>query len=164
MAKIALFLFFISLSAACFSQELSLEEASAIIRSPQELSQWYLKDFKYIREMPDRWQPAEETLRLRQGDCEDYAILSHEILKRMGIRSQIIIIKFNNIRPSHIICAWKEGRYYNFFTNQHFVQTQSESLVELIEELYPDWRQLIFTNAQKQSLAVLNHKNIPATQ
>jgi transglutaminase-like putative cysteine protease len=40
----------------------------------------------------DHWQSAEETLRLKQGDCEDWSVLLGAVLKAFGIDAHLAVM------------------------------------------------------------------------
>lgn len=145
----------------CLAQ--GVNNLPSFISSPQQLSQWFLKEFKYVGEMPDYWQSAEETMNLRQGDCEDFAILAQAILGRLGINSQIAIVKFKGLNQSHAICIWQENGFYNFISNQTLIQTKAGSVKEAIEEKYPDWEQITFTSPKGEHLKVVKRDKSPAS-
>lgn len=156
--KKSLFLFIFLLTPAfCFSQ--SLETASSFIHQPQELAIWLSQGFKYEGEMPDYWQTAQETLNLRKGDCEDFAILSQAVLARLGINSSILIIKFKDLKQSHAICVWKdEQSFYNIISNRKLMQTKARTIKAAVQEKYPDWQSIIFTNPKKQYIKVVRRE------
>ena len=62
-----------------------------------------------INDNKDYWQTAKETInRIHKGkmcgDCDDYAFLAREILRRQGKNAYVIMI------PGHAICVWLEKR------------------------------------------------------
>jgi|GEM_PF-779250 len=144
----------------CFSQNQALAIAS--ISTPEQLAQWFFTDFKYETEMPDTWQNASETLELKKGDCEDFAILAQDMLNTMGIQSDILIIKFTGLNQQHAICIFKEGGNYSFISNQELIRTGAASLKEAIQEQYSDWESITFTNAKKDILNLVLNDGLPA--
>lgn len=59
----------------------------------------------------DVWQPASTTLqrtdnRKMLGDCDDYAFLVRDILRRQGISAEVLCIP----TPPHALCVWVEKR------------------------------------------------------
>ena len=61
----------------------------------QDLSTWGESDY---------WQTVEQTLAIRQGDCEDLAILLMYILKSQFIENpELIIVNVINSRYNHVI-------------------------------------------------------------
>jgi len=53
------------------------------------------KDIKYVREPAgsDRWQSPGDTLTLKTGDCEDYALLIIDMVLRMGGAARLYLIE-----------------------------------------------------------------------
>ncbi|MBI1934429.1 hypothetical protein HYS30_02055 [Candidatus Peregrinibacteria bacterium] len=75
----------------------------------------------YAYDNGDYWQTAEETVlrieensqsgaRYMRGDCDDYAFLARDILRRQGKNAHVVLI------PQHAICVWierdAEGKFH----------------------------------------------------
>ena len=63
----------------------------------------------------DYWQTPEETLNLKTGDCEDYAILKWQMMVDAGINSDdiyFIMIYFPEIDSYHLMLEYN-GKYYD---------------------------------------------------
>lgn len=72
----------------------------------------------------DSWANANDTLQALQGDCEDYAILKFQILKKLGIdvdRMFFIVGRYENQVAGHaiLIVKYKEG-YYSLDNNSPY--------------------------------------------
>lgn len=132
----------------------SLSAIPASINTPQAMAGWFEQEFRYQRVIPDYRQSAEELLKSKNGDCDDFAVLAQEILSGMGIKSQVLIIKFKGLGDAHAICVFKDGNSYNFISNQHLVRTQESSLLKLVDQQYPDWEGVVFSNSQREFLKV----------
>jgi len=146
-------LLFLLIPLSCFAQ--NLEEVLLFIHTPQQLSNWLLNEFEYVGEIPDYWQKPKETLNLRKGDCEDFAILSQEVLAHLGMESEILIIKFKNLRRGHAICIYKDEGFYSFISNQKLIRTKANSIEGIIEGVYSDWERIIFTNSKREYTKVI---------
>jgi len=133
------------------------------VHSPQELSNWLSTELHYQAEIPDSWQSAEETLRLGKGDCEDFAILSSAVLDGLKIPNQLLIIKFKNLKASHAICVFKENELCAFMSNEKMIPTHATLVKDAIEEIYPDWEAIIFTNTAGEYLKVLTRNQTNKT-
>jgi hypothetical protein len=144
--------FFVLLGLFIFSGTalaVNLDAVSLGVHSPQQLAGWLVKEFKYRTEMPDQWQSAEETFKLKQGDCEDFAIISQKILKDLGIKGEILVVKFKGIAQSHALCIFKQGKYFSFISNQKIVSTNATSIKEAISQCYPDWERISYVDAKR---------------
>lgn len=55
----------------------------------------------------DLWQTPVQTLALKRGDCEDYAILKYALLTKAGIPARVVIGEIKNILANqpHAWCA-----------------------------------------------------------
>ncbi len=144
----------LALNTAVFAYDLSGVPSS--ITTPQELARWLSTEFKYSFEIVDEWQTAQKTIDTCKGDCEDFAILSVEILDHLGIHGDIIIVKFRDLNMGHAICVWKEkDGTYSFISNRKMFRSGKNNIAEAIEKFYPDWESIIFTNENKQSLKIV---------
>jgi hypothetical protein len=120
----------------CFA--LTLNQISAFIHNPQELELWFRSEFKYVGEVPDRWQKAEETINLRQGDCEDFALLAHEVLGRLGVESRVYILKFKGLQQMHAVCVFEDKGFYSMFSNKALIATEGRTAESAIKEAFAD--------------------------
>lgn len=87
----------------------------------EKLAVFFEQFLWYASDDGDYWQTAEETVQrtdeyekggahYMRGDCDDYAFLAREILRRQGKNAHVVYI------PSHAICIWAEkdadGKYH----------------------------------------------------
>ena len=84
------------------------------LRTPETLQAYFNQRMKYVSEDRDHWQPATETIgRVADGkmlgDCDDYAFLAREIVRRQGHNAHVVYL------PSHAECMWitkrPDGRF-----------------------------------------------------
>lgn len=116
----------------------SLDDLVSKIHSPEELEEFYANEFGYAFKVPGGPQSPEETLSTREGNCEDLARLNQAILKKVGIESEVVYIKFKGLKVGHVICAWKEDGLYNYFSNGELVKTGDSSLQNILDDRYSD--------------------------
>jgi len=154
---LALFLFI--LPSVCFSQNIQMHNVTSFVHNPAELANWFAQDFQYETEMPDSWQNAGETVLVKKGDCEDFAILAQEVLKKLGIKSDILVLKFQGLSQEHAVCMFKEGNYYSFISNQQLVRTSASTVTAAIAEQYSDWESITFTDKNKNNLQFVSRDN-----
>ena len=109
------------------------------VRTPQELSEWFGREFTYRFELTDRWQDPQETIDSKEGDCEDFAFLVSALLEDWGIDHQVLIIEFRGLAIKHAICAWREeDGTYSFISNRKLYRSGRKVLAEAVERYYPD--------------------------
>lgn len=136
------------LSGECLAGNFGLEISR--IKTPQALASWLAKNFSYAIESRDVWQSPQETLETKSGDCEDFAILAQDVLNKIGISSQIMVVRFKDSNLAHAICIWKnESGYYEFISNKELIRTTSPSIQGAISYYYPDWGQLALADSRK---------------
>jgi hypothetical protein len=70
--------------------------------------------------------------------------LSQLALKGLGIKSDVMVIKFRQIGIMHAICIFKKGQTYSFMSNREMVRTRGRTLTEAITENFPDWDKIIY--------------------
>lgn len=150
---------FIALSAS-ISHARELDQMPSSVKTPEALAEWLASEFKYRLEFPDKWQSPDETILSKQGDCEDFAVLTSACLNRMGIANNILIVKFKNLGTSHAVCAWKDDAgSYNFISNRSLKQTHKKTLEAAIEKYYPDWGRITFTDEYNNRIRTLSRKS-----
>jgi len=113
------------------------------VRTPQELSEWFGREFTYRFELGDQWQGPQETVDSKEGDCEDFAFLVSAMLGDWGIANDVIIIEFRGLSIKHAICAWKEENgTYSFISNKKLYRSGRRSLKEAVARYYPDMERI----------------------
>lgn len=116
-----------------------LEEAMQGMRSPEDIARFFSQEFTYAMTLPDRAHTPEETMETMSGDCEDFALLASEMLARMGVESQVLIIRFSGMKIAHAICIWKDKKgYYNFISNRELERTGQRTVEGAVMKFYPD--------------------------
>jgi hypothetical protein len=95
------------LQSADFFRNLSPAAAAA---SPESLFA-IARSFRYRAETRDRWQTAEETERLRSGDCEDKAVWLYKKLIQSGRMDARLVVgrKSGRDRGLHVWVTLGEG-------------------------------------------------------
>ncbi len=156
MKKVIVSVIIIGLCSMFCEVSTGTENIPEFIRTPEDLTRWLASEFQYRLELPDKWQSPEETINLRKGDCEDFAILVSEVLSRQGISSDILILKFKGLKASHAICIWQEkDGTYSFTTNRKLCRTGALEVTSAVEKFYPDWEKIIYTDRTKKHLRVV---------
>ena len=114
------------------------------LKTPEDVARWLSDEFEYVMTIPDKPQPVEETLRIRTGDCDDFAMVASAALSRLGIVNEVVVIRFEGLRIGHAICAWKtaEGTY-DFISTKNIYHTRQRSIIALVEAYYPGWKEIV---------------------
>lgn len=81
----------------------SVDMPENILTVPQ-VNQWVNKNIEYEPEQNDYWKSPKETLLSGKGDCEDFAILKHQMLNQTGYASWVLICKDLITKKDHAIC------------------------------------------------------------
>lgn len=120
------------------------------IKTPEQLEEWLQDNCQYCSEKGiDIWQTPNTTIARKKGDCEDFAILSYSILKKLGYEAKIFMLDNIEIgQSSHAICIYKEKDNYYFFSNQKLYKLQYKSVKELIESFYPEYEHIYEVNTK----------------
>ena len=129
---------FLCSSPAC-AQEVSFREAISPIRSPMSLASWLSHNFSYEFSITHLWQTPEQTFTAKKGSCKDFALLAQNILRRMNIPSEIVIIKFRGLSLSHAVCIFREADgTYSFISNCELCRSGKPTTTEALKKFYPD--------------------------
>ena len=131
--------------AQAFETGASLESLAQEFHNPKDLAHFMWRHFQFDYDQnqfgqEEYWQSPEELLANRNGDCEDFAIFAHEILKYMGQPS--VILSIYGDRFSHAVCIFKHGGEYQIFDGASLVKSKAGSLTELTSEIYPFWKKI----------------------
>ncbi|MCX5704863.1 MAG: hypothetical protein NTZ92_02215 [Candidatus Omnitrophica bacterium] len=130
-----------------FAQGSSIAKATFSIKTPEALVGWFTRDFRYELKLTNICQTPEETCALKKGDCDDFASLAQVVLKNMGIKSDVVIIKFKGLNVLHAVCIWKNAAgNVSFISNQKLYQTAEPDVRQAIKKYYPDLETIIYTD------------------
>lgn len=100
------------------------------IRSLEDYAGWLKTNILYKSDGPkDSWSPADQTLRRKTGDCEDYAFLNIAVLKVLGFKPQMFILSGKD--GYHAICAFVKDGTFSLFDNNRLKETTARSIPEL---------------------------------
>lgn len=111
--------------------------------NPLMLQEYMRGNIKYSLEYEkdiesDYFQSPEETMRVKEGDCDDMAILTNNILTKWGYKSKVYFLIFKELTEGHAVTVFKGVVGYNMFDNQFLRYTLKQTPIECIKELYPD--------------------------
>jgi hypothetical protein len=100
--------------------------------TPKKFSQMFV-DFEY--RLFDHVQPANQFLRTKRGDCDDYASLADEVLAPKGFETRLIHVRLIGL-TSHAVCYVTEDRAYLDYNNRNvfFTLTRSRPALRDIAE------------------------------
>ena len=130
-----------------FAQSSPVAAVIPSVRTPEALACWLSNNFRYELKLTDAWQTPEETIKLKKGDCDDFALLAQAVLKGLGIKSDVVIIKFRGLNVLHAICIWKEETgSYSFISNCELTRTGKADIQQAIAKFYPDVESIIYTD------------------
>ena len=141
-----------------FNSAWGMEGVPESIRSPQQIAEWFNKEFAYQLEMTDDWQKPKEMVASKMGDCEDFAMLAAELLRRIGISGEIAIIRIRGL-GLHAICVWQDDNgNYNFFSNKELIYTGEKDIRQAVGKYFTDMEGLVIVKGEKDFLkkAALN--------
>jgi len=142
---ICLVSFFALLGTGAASQAPSLVDVASMVKTPEALAGWLNRDFLYELALADGWNSPEETIKFKKGDCDDFAVLAKAVLKELGIRSDIVVLKFSGLSVAHAICLWKDARgNISFISNQKLFQTAEPDISRALRKYYPDIEAIIY--------------------
>ncbi len=87
----------------------------------------------------DHWQQPVEFLNRGKGDCEDYAMLARELLRRNWIKAEVFSIYGAN-GFAHTVCIFLDSHgLYNVIDQGMLLVVEAETLQEVASALCPNW-------------------------
>jgi hypothetical protein len=104
---------------------------------------WYKTDIEKFEKL-DYWATSAETLsiknkfRMRCGDCEDMAILTHDTLKYFDITSTIIGLNYKSGKThiNHIICIFNIEKRWCIIDSGYYRISNQTTLELALREIY----------------------------
>ena len=96
---------------------------------------WYWSD----RTSSDEWQSATRTLERMKADCEDFAVLWHDIFRVLEWEANIYC-GYPKKGIGHAICVAKAPKNwgYVYTSNDSIIQVNSKSYEEVVKIAMPD--------------------------
>lgn len=121
---------------------LSLEVLALQLRTPEQIARYMWRHFAFETDQrqfgqSDHWQSPEELLANQKGDCEDFAIFAHSLLKLNGIPS--LLLNIYGRRFAHTVCMFKQNGKYHVIDGAEVKHFEAEDIKALSSELYPFW-------------------------
>jgi hypothetical protein len=120
-------MFFCSCLLAISSNALTLEQIeSSPNLSPEQFASFFRSfAFHFCSEV----QPAEKFLATESGDCDDYAILASNVLRRHGYTPRLIAVRMPKV--VHVVCYIPETSSYLDYN----LRAQGKGIVECRPEI-----------------------------
>jgi len=121
-----------------------LHELARTHTTPKAIAKFLRQEFTFARDevlfgMEDRWQTPEEFLARRTGDCEDYALLARELLRRNGIEAYVFSL-IGQAGYAHTVAVYRDARgRYNVINQDRLRVYRAKSLEAVASALYPGW-------------------------
>ena len=111
--------------------------------TPESVAQWLKRGIAFRSDLLlfhriDYWQSAQELLDRGAGDCEDYAILARDILRRQG-RTAFLFSLYGRAGYAHTVCVFVEEGRYNIINQDRLVRSRAPTLEKLAQTICPEW-------------------------
>ncbi|MDP3920247.1 MAG: transglutaminase-like cysteine peptidase [Candidatus Omnitrophota bacterium] len=111
--------------------------------NPDSIARYLHQNFTYETDqsqfgIEDYWQTPQEFLLSRKGDCEDFAVFSHTILKMNGRKSFVLAI----VSPldAHTVTIFKEDEKFDALDVARVRRFGTLTIRGLIPKLSPYWK------------------------
>ena len=134
----------------------SLPQIAAELKHPEEIAHFIWRHFRFESDqnhfgVEERWQSPEELLETRQGDCEDFALFAHEILKRQGTPSFLVNVYGDGGGSGHTVCLFKKGGRFHVINGTSFVSYAARDLKEVFSQIEPFWKKAAIVDFSEAS-------------
>ena len=122
----------------------TVKELAQKCKTPHSLSIWTRRNITYkddyeMHGVKDYWQTSEETLLSRMGDCEDFAILQHDVLKILGFDPQVIVVCDSS--QAHGVCVYREkGVMYHMSNWKMKACHGAKEIKDIGRYVFRNWR------------------------
>lgn len=141
----ALTLFFLFTSAVYSDTAASaqLEMAVKSCQTPEQLAAFLKEKIFFCEDQrlfgnADYWQNPEEFLQRGAGDCEDYALLAREILKRSDIPAFVFSL-YGGSGYAHTVCVFTDRQGYSVLNQDQLIRLNARTLKEVADRLHAQW-------------------------
>ncbi|MCM8775786.1 MAG: transglutaminase-like cysteine peptidase [Candidatus Omnitrophica bacterium] len=130
-------------NAQMFYRNLSFRELASQLETPEDIAHYVWQNFSFVtdREQFGReeyWQSPDELLESQKGDCEDFAVFAHQILRYKHITS--FVLNIYGHQYAHTVCVFKENGKYSVIDGTHVIRFEASSVRELMTKIYPFWK------------------------
>jgi len=127
------------------SRTSSLDEVARELKTPKALEKFMRNNFTYVEDrflldVDEYWQGAQEMLVRRQGDCEDYAVFTKAILERMGYR--VFLLSLYSGADAHTVTVFEKNGRVGVFDLDKLLTPRSDSLGRIASEVNSRWDSL----------------------
>ena len=116
------------------------------IETLKEYVKWLQDNIKYKKEKGDYWQTPIETLKRKLGDCEDFAFLNKEVLRVMGYKTNVFIVRGN--KKAHAICVFEDKKVYNILDNNELIEINVLSLRDVVKYIFKNSDYSLFLSVE----------------
>ncbi|MCB9757863.1 MAG: transglutaminase-like cysteine peptidase [Candidatus Omnitrophica bacterium] len=104
------------------------------IRTIEDYAAWLEKNMIYQTDpKEDQWLTPEEFLKIKRGDCEDFAFLNSHALRVLGFTPHIITL--SSTKNAHAICAFKYAGAFYWLDNTKLKSSTATDLTAFVKEL-----------------------------
>ena len=121
----------------------TVEAVAQACPTPEALAEFLHQHIRFSEDwvsmgVEDYWRRPEEFLAQGEGDCEDYALLSEEVLRRLGWEAFTFSL-YGQGGYAHTVCVFRDGFSYSVVNQDRVMHLKARSLEELAGRLYPQW-------------------------
>ena len=103
-----------------------------------KMLQFIVKDAVRYRPNKDHFKNPAKTLKDGHGNCDEFAYLYSELLRRTGYKPKIYACLFKDESKNHAICVFKEGDCYSYTSNSDYFKTNMKGdKDEFLKFAYP---------------------------
>ena len=121
------------------------EDLAKNCKTPEGLNSWMWWHIKYISDWEHHkkaefFQPPDMTLRVKAGDCDDYAWLAYATLEHFGVQDKHLISVTDDNRQRHMVCAyyWK-GDWFHISNWGNTYCKKARLLKDVPPYVYKNW-------------------------
>ena len=130
-------------SLAYSSSGLTWEELIVILDTPQKIVDYFYQEIVYREETVEHLQLPEETLRLKSGDCEDFALFATEALiyhNYHDVKVFVVIFKESGEFDGHAVCVYRDKKTGDWsYIDQTFSGGPFSTLTDIADDLVGEW-------------------------
>lgn len=117
----------------------TLDQVVSKLDTPEKCFEWMQNNFTYTPDIchEDEYRPAQETFKLRTGDCDDYAMFAEYVLSQHGYNTYILSVF--NATNGHAVCVYDTG----YLSNNIIITMDTSNIKDVAYSVYKDYKYFI---------------------
>ncbi len=107
------------------------------LKGLNQIDKFINDNITYRKDRIDIWHIPEATFKLGYGDCDEYAVMAYDILKKTGLRAWLLVVY--TLSSAHMVCVYEIHRKLSHISNWGNYMIMKDDMKDVIDSVYSDW-------------------------